>query len=88
MAPDTDTDIRSPDVPRLPEILLQPWLVITVITVGWLCAAVLAFTVDGLQTWRPYTIAGLGVGALGTSIYLWQRHAVHRGARGAQDGLL
>jgi Protein of unknown function (DUF2530) len=48
---------------------------------------VLAFTVPGLHDWRPVTIAGLGVGALGTSIVLWQRHAVRRGSRGAQSGL-
>ncbi|MGV0838120.1 DUF2530 domain-containing protein [Mycolicibacterium thermoresistibile] len=89
MAPETDTrpDPGSPVAPPLPEILLKPWPVITVITVGWLCAALVAFTVDDFHTWRPYTIAGLGVGALGTSIYLWQRHAVRRGARGAQSGL-
>lgn len=83
-----DTAPRPPAAPPLPRILLQPWPVITVITVGWLVAALLAFTVDSLHTWRPYTVAGLAVGALGTLIYVWQRHAVRRGARGAQDGLL
>jgi hypothetical protein len=58
-----------------------------VITAGWLVAVVLAFTVSGLQEWRPYTVAGLAVGALGTSIMLWQRRAVRRGSRGAQSGL-
>ena len=47
----------------------------------------LAFTVPGLQEWRPFTVAGLAVGALGTSIMLWQRRAVRRGSRGAQSGL-
>ena len=73
--------------PPLPAVLLKPWPVIVVIATGWVIAAVLAFTVSGLQEWRPYTVAGLGVGALGTSIFLWQRHAVRRGSRGAQDGL-
>jgi hypothetical protein len=73
--------------PALPAILLKPWPVIVVITTGWLVAVVLAFTVSGLQEWRPFTIAGLAVGALGTSIVLWQRRAVRRGSRGAQSGL-
>jgi hypothetical protein len=68
-------------------MLLKPWPVIAVITAGWLIATVLAFTVSSLHAWRPYTIAGLGVGVLGTSIWLWQRHAVRRGSRGAQSGL-
>jgi Protein of unknown function (DUF2530) len=76
-----------PVVPALPEVLLRPWPVIYVIAAGWLIAAVLAFTVPGLHDWRPVTVAGLGVGVLGTSIFLWQRSAVRRGARGAQSGL-
>lgn len=84
----TDPDPRQqPAPPELPAVLLKPWPVIVVIAVGWLVVAVLAFTVDALQAWRPYTLAGLAVGAFGTSIYLWQRHAVRRGARGAQSGL-
>ncbi|MGD9619626.1 MAG: DUF2530 domain-containing protein [Mycolicibacterium sp.] len=77
----------SPLPPALPPALLAPWPVILVITGGWLIAAVLAFTVDSLHDWRPITVAGLGVGVLGTSIFLWQRHAVRRGSRGAQTGL-
>lgn len=73
--------------PDLPPGLLKPWPVIVVIAAGWVIAAVLSFTVSGLAEWRPYAIAGLGVGALGTFIFLWQRHAVRRGARGAQSGL-
>ncbi|GAT11630.1 protein of unknown function [Mycolicibacterium novocastrense] len=57
------------------------------IAAGWVVAAILALTVTGLHEWRPYTVAGLGVGALGTGIWLWQRHAVRRGSRGAQSGL-
>ena len=53
----------------------------------WLLATVAAFTVDACATWRPITLAGLGVGALGTGIFLWQRSAARRGARGAQTGL-
>lgn len=73
--------------PTLPPMLLKPWPVIAVIATGWVIAAVLAFTVPGLHECRPFTVAGLGVGALGTSIYLWQRHGVRRGSRGAQSGL-
>jgi hypothetical protein len=77
----------QPEPPALPAILLDPWPVIVVIAVGWLIAVILAFTVTGLHGWRPIAIAGLGVGALGTSIFLWQRSAVRRGSRGAQSGL-
>jgi hypothetical protein len=73
--------------PTLPPVLLRPWPVIVVIATGWVIAAVLAFTVPALHEWRPITIAGLGVGALGTFIVVWQRHAVRRGSRGAQSGL-
>jgi uncharacterized protein DUF2530 len=76
-----------PEPPALPATLLKPWPVIAVIATGWVIAAVLAFTVPGLHEWRPYAVAGLGVGLLGTSIFLWQRHAVRRGSRGAQSGL-
>lgn len=76
-----------PQPPPLPRSLTSPWPVIIVITVGWLIAAVLAFTVEALAPWRPVSLAGLGVGVLGTSIFLWQRHAVRRGSRGAQSGL-
>ncbi|CAA0115000.1 Uncharacterised protein [Mycolicibacterium vanbaalenii] len=81
------SDHRPPEPPALPTALLAPWPVIVAITCGWLTAAVLAFTVSPLHDWRPITIAGLGVGVLGTSIFLWQRHAVRRGSRGAQSGL-
>lgn len=77
----------TPLPPDLPAVLLKPWPVIAVITAGWVITTVLAFTVPGLHELRPYAVAGLGVGALGTSIYLWQRRAVRRGSRGAQTGL-
>ncbi|HET7667748.1 MAG TPA: DUF2530 domain-containing protein [Mycobacterium sp.] len=73
--------------PALPDALLEPPPVIAVITLGWLVAVVLAFTVADLQTWRPISVAGLCLSAVGTSIFLWQRHAARRGARGAQTGL-
>jgi hypothetical protein len=77
----------DPEPPVLPKILLEPWPVIIVIAAGWLIAVILAFTVAGLHDWRPIAVAGLGVGVLGTSIFLWQRSAARRGARGAQSGL-
>jgi hypothetical protein len=77
----------SPEPPALPARLLEPVPVISVIGAGWLIAALLAFTVPGLHDWRPITVAGLGVGALGTAIFLLQRRAARRGDRGAQQGL-
>ena len=78
---------KSLDPPMLPAALLEVWPVIAVGALAWLVAAVAAFVVPGLETWRPLTLAGLGVGVLGTSIFLWQRDAARRGARGAQVGL-
>jgi hypothetical protein len=77
----------APEPPALPAVLLRPWPVIIVITAGWLIAVALAFTMPALHDCRPFTVAGLGVGVLGTSIMLWQRRAVRRGSRGAQSGL-
>jgi Protein of unknown function (DUF2530) len=77
----------EPKPPALPTILLEPWPVIIVIAVGWLVATILAFMIAGLHEWRPVAVAGLGVGVLGTSIFLLQRRAVRRGSRGAQSGL-
>ena len=78
---------KSLDPPMLPAALLEVWPVVAVGALAWLVAAVAAFVVPGLDTWRPLTLAGLGVGVLGTSIFLWQRDAARRGARGAQTGL-
>ena len=80
-------ETSPPQPPPLPAVLLKPWPVILVISAGWLLATVLAFTVSELCGLRPYTLAGLAIGALGTSIFLWQRRAVRRGSRGAQSGL-
>jgi hypothetical protein len=77
----------TPQPPELPSTLVKPWPVIVVIAAAWLIATVMAFSVPGLHELRPYAVAGLGVGVLGTSIFLWQRHAVRRGSRGAQSGL-
>lgn len=82
-----DDDAREVEPPSLPDKLLDPPPVIAVCTLAWIVAAVLAFTVPGLQTWRPVTVAGCGVAVFGTSVFLWQRHSARRGSRGAQTGL-
>lgn len=71
----------------MPAALLDPWPVILAGAVLWALATIAAFVAPALETWRPVTVAGLGVGVLGTSIFLWQRTAAQRGARGAQTGL-
>ena len=73
--------------PSLPNVLLDPSPVIAVCTLAWIVATVLAFTVPALQSWRPVTVAGLGLAAFGTSVFLWQRRAARSGSRGAQTGL-
>jgi len=78
---------QSAEPPPLPRMLLEVWPVIAVGAVGWLLAAVAAFAIPALQSWRPVTVAGLGVGLLGTSIFVWQLAAARRGSRGAQTGL-
>lgn len=80
----------GPDEPVLPPLspgLLEPWRVIAVGAVAWLVVTGLAFVVPAMQDWRPVSLAGLVTGVLGTSIFLWQRRAAQRGARGAQTGL-
>ena len=77
----------APQPPPLPAAALQAWPVIAVGELAWLLAAVAAFSTPALQSWRPMTMGGLGVGLLGTGIFLWQRAAARRGARGAQTGL-
>lgn len=77
----------APVPPMLPAALTAPWPVIAVGAVAWLVATVVAFSVEALQPWRPLTVAGLAVGLLGTVIFLRQRDAARRGARGAQTGL-
>jgi hypothetical protein len=74
--------------PPLPAVLLDPWPIIAIGALAWLVAAVIVFLTPTLATWRPLTVAGLGVGVLGTSIFLLQRSAARRGARGAQTGLV
>jgi hypothetical protein len=79
---------KAPQPPPLPAALLDPRPVIAMLTLGWIVAVVAAFTVDSLQTWRPVAVAGLGLSAFGTLLFLWQRQAARRGSRGAQTGLM
>ena len=83
-----DTPAPQVEPPALPARLLEPAPVIIAIAAGWLIAVVLAFTVPALHDWRPITVAGLGVGVLGTSIFLLQLRSARRGDRGAQRGLV
>ena len=73
--------------PELPAVLLDPRPVIGAGALLWALAAIAAFTMPALESWRPQTVAGLGVGIFGLSLFLWQRAAARRGARGAQTGL-
>lgn len=73
--------------PELPAALLDPRPVIGAGTLLWAIAALGAFVIPALQSWRPVTVAGLGVSIFGASLFLWQRSAARRGARGAQTGL-
>lgn len=78
---------QNREAPPLPPALLNAWPFVALGALGWLVAAAAAFLVPALQSWRPLTLAGLGVGVLGTSIFVLQLAAARRGARGAQDGL-
>jgi hypothetical protein len=73
--------------PELPAALRDPRPVILAGSALWALATLGAFTIVGLKDWRPITVAGLGVSMLGVSIFVWQRSAARRGARGAQTGL-
>ncbi len=84
----SDQPGESIEPPPLPAVLLDPWPVIAIGALAWLVAAVVVFLTPVLATWRPLTLAGLAVGVLGTSIFLLQRGAARRGARGAQSGLI
>lgn len=77
----------DPQPPALPAALTDPRPVIGAGALLWAVVAVAAFTWPALHGWRPVAVAGLGVGVVGLSIFLWQRSAARRGVRGAQTGL-
>ncbi|MCB1265088.1 MAG: DUF2530 domain-containing protein [Mycobacterium sp.] len=77
----------GPIPPELPAALLDPRPVIGAGAALWSLAALASFTIPALHTWRPVTMAGLAVSLVGVSIFIWQRAAARRGAKGAQTGL-
>ncbi|MGV0625986.1 DUF2530 domain-containing protein [Mycolicibacter minnesotensis] len=79
--------VPAPEPPPLPTALLRAWPVIGAGMAGFGTATVAAFAVPALESWRPVSVAGLAVGLVGTTIFLVQRAAARRGARGAQTGL-
>jgi hypothetical protein len=78
---------QHPEPPPLPPALLQVWPFIAIGALAWLVAVAAAFLVPALEGWRPVTLAGLGTGVVGTSIFLLQLAGARRGDRGAQSGL-
>lgn len=78
---------QAPEPPPLPRVLLAVWPIIAVGALAWAIAAAAAFLVPSLENWRPLTLAGLGIGVVGTTIFVWQLAAARRGKRGAQSGL-
>jgi hypothetical protein len=78
---------QNRELPQLPRVLLGLWPFIIIGALGWLIAFGAAFLVPSFESWRPITLAGLGVSLLGTSIFVSQLAAARRGARGAQTGL-
>ena len=82
MSPDAE-----PAPPSLSPVLMDPRPVVAVGAALWALATIAAFAVPTLHSWRPIALAGLGVGVFGLSLFLWQRSAARRGARGAQTGL-
>jgi len=85
MSPHVPLPEQTP--PELPAALLDPRPVIGAGALLWALATVAAFAIPALESWRPVTVAGLGVGLFGFSLFLWQRSAARRGVRGAQTGL-
>ncbi|MGC5248760.1 DUF2530 domain-containing protein [Gordonia sp. DT219] len=75
-------------IPELPRALRAPEPVIVVGMLAWLVASI----VVGVTGWGggrtlAVCLTGLGVGVLGTAIFLVQRAASRRGSRSAQRGL-
>jgi hypothetical protein len=80
------------DPPSLPRRLSDMPTVVGIGSTLWLFGAavlLVAWLVAGrpLDVWFATCVAGGGLGAVGYGIFRWQRSAVRRGARGAQQGL-
>ncbi len=75
--------------PDLPRQITAPLPVVITGTALWLVALIVtALFRDSFGSAWITCIAGVGVGAFGTSTFLLQRRAAVRGDRGAQQGLL
>ena len=80
------------DPPPLSPGFNRPGLIALVGSVLWALATIVVLVVS-LTTGRPLDLVfttcltGTAVGGLGYGIYRWQRAAVRRGSRTAQDGL-
>lgn len=73
----------------LPSSLTDPRPVVLACVLGWVVAIVVTLIVAGpSSSILPTCYAGLGIGALGVAIFLIQRAAARRGAKGAQRGLV
>lgn len=74
--------------PRIPGYLLDPRPVVMIGTVAWTLSLLAAMLVEEPDMRTVILCAvGVGVGALGTLVYVMQRRAVLRGSAGAQEGL-
>lgn len=83
----TDESAQS-QVPRIPGYLLDPRPVVIIGTVAWTLALLAAMLIEEPNMRTVILCAvGVGVGALGTLVYVMQRRAVLRGSAGAQAGL-
>jgi hypothetical protein len=88
-SPGTVVDVTdAPQVPQLPARLTDPRPVLTTGTVLFAIATLIVWASgDRFDEALPTCIAGLAVGALGTTIFWIQRRAARRGSKGAQSGL-
>lgn len=77
----------EPQVPRIPAYLLDPRPVVMIGTVAWTLALLAAMLIEVDMRRVVLCAVGVGVGALGTVVYVLQRRAVLRGNAGAQTGL-
>lgn len=75
------------DPPTLPRRLNDSVPVIAGGTALWALGAVVAALVTGFDEVFWTCVAGIGVGAFGASVFLWQRAAARRGSRVAQSGV-
>jgi hypothetical protein len=81
-----ETGKSLPPPPRPPERLVDLWRIVIVGSVVWLgVLAVALFTGPSILAWTAFT--GVVLGGIGLGIMAWQRSAVRRGSKTAQQGL-